>query len=145
MAQSEYIEASTKGKVGFVLLMLCFALIYFFLDIWNLLSPLPDVQPEYLEVRSFRELAGVVLATGLLGWLLYYTVHSAFLARRHMQFPAPSMNLPIRQKVQTIQKASTIWVCASIFFVSLAFQLIVMWYSWYTFHKLIEGVASGLT
>ena len=72
MAQAEYIEASTKGKVGFVLLILCFALIYFFLDIWNLLSPLPEVQPEQLEARSFRELLGAFLATGLIGWLLFY-------------------------------------------------------------------------
>ncbi len=145
MTHSEYIEASTKGKVGFALLMLCFALGYFFLDIWNLVSPLPDEQPQNLESRDLRELTGVVLGTGLIGWLLCYTIQIAFLARRHMQFPVPSMNLPVRHKVQFINKPSTIWLVASIFFLSLVFQLVAMWYSWHTFHRLVAGTASGLT
>ena len=106
---------------------------------------MPDAPPQYYEVRALRELVGAILITGLQVWLLSYGICVAILTSREMQFPASSMNLPVRQRIQAIEKSSTIWFCAAIFFAAITFQLVTMWRSWYSLNRILMDGARGFT
>jgi hypothetical protein len=139
MSQARYIEASIKGRVLFFVIVGLFAVGYFFTDMLNLAFPLPEEVFLHIEAVDFRNLLSAIFASCIISLVIYYVVLVAISARRHMEFPTPSMNIPIRQRVQAIAKPSSIWLVASVVIVPLAFQFLVMWYSWYSWHKLLPG------
>lgn len=139
MSETRYIEASSKGRILFLVTMGLFAIAYFFTDILNWAFPLPEDVFLHIEAVDFRRLLGAIFSTCVMLLVIYAVVSAAITARRHMEFPAPSMSIPVRQRVKTIAKPSSIWLAASVVLVPLVFQLFVMWFSWYSWHKLLLG------
>ena len=144
MNSVRYVGASTQGRVCFTLFLCLCVAVYFFSDIFDFIYSIPDARLQRLEAVDLRNFLNALISTGfLLGTACYVTMVAAT-ARRHMQFPYPEMNLPVQLRTQVIEKPSTIWLVVAVLFLSVAFQLIVLWYTWYKWHQLLLDVSSEL-
>jgi hypothetical protein len=144
MKSIRHVEASTQGRSGFTFIVCLGIAVYFFSDIFDLIYCIPDGRLERVAAIDVRNLLSAIVSTVFLLGVAGYVVMVASSTLHHMSFPYPAMELPVRLRVRAIEKTLTIWLLVSVVFLSLAFQLIVLWYTWYKWHQLLIELSSEL-
>lgn len=143
MTAVKYVEACTSGRIISGLFMCVCLALFCFVDIFDFIYPIPDERLMRIEAIDFRNLTYAFVATGFSLSILSYLAVVLVSTLRHMEFPYPSMKVPIRLKIRVVEKSSTIWLFAAVVLLSLVLQLTVIWYTWSKWHNLLIEVSKS--